>query len=197
LIASGAAVNAPRVSRCGSFFVLLIAGKYPAQLRGLGLKIVLVSGLVRDDLVPSERPPRFRVVPVAGHHVRVQMRDRIAQCEVVELDWVQQGADGAAHGEYLAPVATGVVWRQVGGLSNVSVSPDDGAVASNPGPPLQMDLGVVTSDEENPEIVVTAPERVAHRAPVAGHALSPIGGPTRVGHGDQSSTKRNRAGAVT
>jgi hypothetical protein len=85
----------------------------------------------------------------------VQMRNRVAQREVVQLHWREDCLDGATDLHHVLPVAGGPVRLQVGRFGHVFVTPDHDAVAGYPGPALEVHLGKASLDDDQPEMVVS------------------------------------------
>src|SRR5262245_37623077 len=114
-----------------------------------------------------EGPTGLRVVRVARHDVRVQVRQRVPEQLVVQLYRLEMLLEGAAHAEELTPVRGGLLRRELGRLGDAAPTPDDDRVAALDARLLEIRVRDVAGEEASSVLRFLGPPLRAHRTAFA------------------------------
>src|SRR5439155_7003443 len=111
-----------------------------------------------------EGPAGLRVVRVARHDVRVQVRYLVAEDVVVQLDGLQALLDPAPGLENLPPVLRRLVFGELRRLGDVPPAPDHDGIAALDVPLLEVDVRDLAREEAGAVFGLVGAALAAHRA---------------------------------
>ena len=141
--------------------------------------------LLFENVRPSDRAARCRVVGVAGKDMCVEVGNPVPEGEQVHLHRMKLRFDGACYSENVRPVFARRFRVEFSRLRDVPIPPDNDAVARKPAPSVQANLARRESGNEHRVVTLcVATEPGTERTIDPSLALVPVIGPSGGNHRD-------------
>ena len=119
--------------------------------------------LLFENVRPSDRAARCRVVGVAGKDMCVEVGNPVPEGEQVHLHRMKLRFDGACYSENVRPIFARRFRVEFSRLRHVAIPPDNDAVARKPAPSVQANLARRESGNEHRVVTLVSLPSPAQR----------------------------------